>query len=96
MRSNIVPGGVFPDYELPDHTGKVRTLSELQGNTPQSAYTRRLYYAKGQLLRSVGPKQTSRIQDSLEDLIRLPDNATIHGRAVYFASQVRERRSSSD
>lgn len=24
MRSDIVPGGSFPDYELPDHTGKVR------------------------------------------------------------------------
>lgn len=20
MRSDVVPGGVFPDYELPDHT----------------------------------------------------------------------------
>ena len=30
MRSDIVPGGVFPDYALPDHEGIVRTLSELQ------------------------------------------------------------------
>jgi peroxiredoxin len=30
MRSDIRPGGVFPDYSLPDHTGTVRTLSELQ------------------------------------------------------------------
>ena len=28
------PGGVFPDYGLPDHTGTVRTLSELQGRDP--------------------------------------------------------------
>jgi hypothetical protein len=34
MRSDIVPGGVFPDYELPDHTGTVRKLSELQGEDP--------------------------------------------------------------
>ena len=34
MRSGIVPGGSFPDYELPDHTGKVRKLSELQGDDP--------------------------------------------------------------
>ena len=34
MRSDIVPGGIFPDYELPDHTGKVRKLSELQGEDP--------------------------------------------------------------
>jgi len=34
MRSDIVPGNSFPDYELPDHTGKTRKLSELQGNDP--------------------------------------------------------------
>ena len=34
MRSNIVPGSAFPDYELPDHTGKLRKLSELQGDDP--------------------------------------------------------------
>jgi hypothetical protein len=31
MRSDIVPGGILPDYELPDHTSKLRKLSELQG-----------------------------------------------------------------
>ena len=34
MRSDIVPGAVFPDYELSDHTGKRRKLSELQGQNP--------------------------------------------------------------
>jgi len=34
MRSDIVPGAVFPDYELSDHTGKRRKLSELQGQDP--------------------------------------------------------------
>ena len=34
MRSDIVPGGVFPDYQLPDHTSTVRRLSELQGDDP--------------------------------------------------------------
>ena len=34
MRSDIVPGGVFPDYELPDHTKQMRRLSELQGDDP--------------------------------------------------------------
>ncbi len=33
MRADIVPGGVFPDYALPDHEETVRTLSELQGDT---------------------------------------------------------------
>src|SRR4051794_1282275 len=34
MRSDIRPGGTFPDYELPDHTGTLRRLSELQGSDP--------------------------------------------------------------
>jgi peroxiredoxin len=34
MRSDIVPGGIFPDYELPDQTGQLRNLSELQGEDP--------------------------------------------------------------
>jgi peroxiredoxin len=34
MRSDIAAGGVFPDYALPDHTGTVRTLSELQAGEP--------------------------------------------------------------
>ena len=34
MRADIVPGAVFPDYELSDHRGRHRTLSELQGGDP--------------------------------------------------------------
>jgi peroxiredoxin len=34
MRPDIQPGAVFPDYALPDHTGTVRTLGELQGRDP--------------------------------------------------------------
>jgi len=34
MRADLVPGAVFPDYELSDHTGKHRKLSELQGQDP--------------------------------------------------------------
>ena len=34
MRTDIVPGAKFPDYELSDHTGKHRKLSELQGQHP--------------------------------------------------------------
>src|SRR3979411_886564 len=34
MRSDIVAGAVFPDYELTDHAGKRRKLSELQGPDP--------------------------------------------------------------
>ena len=34
MRSDIVPGALFPDYELTDHTAKRRKLSELQAQHP--------------------------------------------------------------
>src|ERR1700678_417259 len=34
MRSYIVPGAIFPDYELSDHTAKRRKLSELQAQHP--------------------------------------------------------------
>jgi peroxiredoxin len=34
MRSDIVPGAIFPDYELADHTAKRQKLSELQGQHP--------------------------------------------------------------
>jgi hypothetical protein len=34
VRNDIQPGAVFPDYQLPDHTGAPRRLSELQGEDP--------------------------------------------------------------
>jgi peroxiredoxin len=34
MRTDIVPGGTFPDYQLTDHNRTRRQLSELQGIDP--------------------------------------------------------------
>jgi peroxiredoxin len=34
MRADIKPGGIFPDYELTDHTKTRRRLSDLQENDP--------------------------------------------------------------
>ncbi|HKN43166.1 MAG TPA: hypothetical protein VJW23_04530, partial [Propionibacteriaceae bacterium] len=34
MRADIVPGAVFPDYELSDQRGTHRALSALQGGDP--------------------------------------------------------------
>src|SRR5580693_6105570 len=34
MRPDIVPGAAFPDYELTDHAGKRRKLSDLQELDP--------------------------------------------------------------
>ncbi len=44
MRSDIVPGGIFPDYELPDHTSTQRTLSEIQGDDPMILTLARGHY----------------------------------------------------
>jgi hypothetical protein len=37
MRAGIAPGGIFPDYELTDHTTTRRRLSELQGIDPTTS-----------------------------------------------------------
>jgi peroxiredoxin len=34
MRADIAPGKPLPDYELPDHRGKLCKLSDLQGDDP--------------------------------------------------------------
>jgi peroxiredoxin len=34
MRSNISPGGTFPDFELPDHENVTQKLSAIQGEDP--------------------------------------------------------------
>jgi peroxiredoxin len=34
VRSDIREGARFPEYELPDHDGEIRALSELQGANP--------------------------------------------------------------
>src|SRR5919112_4744396 len=44
MRPDIAPGGTIPDYELPDHTRVLRTLSELQGDDPMILTLARGHY----------------------------------------------------
>jgi peroxiredoxin len=44
MRDDIVPGAVFPDYALPDHTNTVRSLSEIQGDDPMIVTLARGHY----------------------------------------------------
>jgi hypothetical protein len=49
MRADITVGSAFPDYELPDHTGTLRRLSELQGEDPMIiVLAREAYSAKDQ------------------------------------------------
>jgi peroxiredoxin len=44
VRADIEPGGVFPDYELPDHTNTRRKLSEIQGGDPMILTLARGHY----------------------------------------------------
>ncbi len=44
MRPDIVVGGIFPDYELPDQTGTRRRLSEIQGDDPMVVVLSRGHY----------------------------------------------------
>src|SRR5437764_1300453 len=44
MRTDMKPGATFPDYELPDHTGQRRRLSELQENDPMIVFLSRGHY----------------------------------------------------
>jgi peroxiredoxin len=37
----LEPGARFPDLDLPDHTGRARTLSELAGSDPLALFTSR-------------------------------------------------------
>ena len=44
MRADIQVGAKFPEYELTDHTGKRRKLSELQGDAPMILVLSRGHY----------------------------------------------------
>jgi peroxiredoxin len=44
MRSDIAPGGTFPDYELPDQDRVTRRLSEIQGDDPMILTLARGHY----------------------------------------------------
>src|ERR1700678_2024435 len=55
MRSDIVPGGIFPDYELPDHTSTLRKLSELQGDDPLILTLARGHYCPKEHLQHLEP-----------------------------------------
>jgi peroxiredoxin len=49
MRADIKAGNAFPDYQLPDHTGRPRRLSEIQADDPMIiVLAREAYSAKDQ------------------------------------------------
>ncbi len=54
MRADIVAGAIFPDYELTDHTGKRRKLSDLQGRDPMILVLSREGYCPKDLRQAEG------------------------------------------
>ena len=63
MRASIVIGAVFPDYELTDHAGKRRTLSDLQGPDPMIVVLSRGGYCPKDLRQAEGLVQLHREMD---------------------------------
>jgi peroxiredoxin len=60
---DLSPGARFPDLDLPDHTGRRRTLSELAGGDPLALFTSRGWWCpkEQRYLREL-----SRVQDEFE------------------------------
>src|SRR2546422_4612815 len=88
MRSDIVPGAIFPDYELSDHTGKRRTLSELQGSDPMIVVLSRGGYCPKDRRQSEGLIQLHReievgycrlVTVSTDNLLETNENRTAVG-----------------
>ena len=71
MRSDIVPGAIFPDYELSDHTAKRRKLSERANTRDDTLDDITLYWLTDGLRRrtSAWPGRPS----SVERAVRSPD-----------------------
>ncbi len=57
---DLLPGGRFPDLDLPDHTGRPRTLMEIAGGDPLVLITSRGWWC---------PKE----QRYMRELVRLQD-----------------------
>ena len=77
MRSDIVPGAVFPDYELSDHRGKRRKLSELQQQDPmivvlsRGAYCPKDRRQHGSLRVPRSPRRVDAQESKAESLVQM-------------------------
>jgi hypothetical protein len=57
MRADIKAGNAFPDYQLPDHTGRPRRLSEIQAGDPMIiVLAREAYWERGDTDRFYPPE----------------------------------------
>ena len=63
MPSELVAGAAFPDLDLPDHTGRGRTLSELTGGDPVALFTSRGWWCPKEQRYM---RELCRVQDEFE------------------------------
>jgi peroxiredoxin len=91
----MIPGAVFPDYELSDHTGRHRTLSELQGSDPMIVVLSRGGYCPKDRRQSEGLVQLHREMEvgycrlvtiSTDNLLETNENRTAVGAHWPFLS----------
>ena len=87
MRADIAAGAVFPDYELTDHTGKRRKLSDLQGPDPMILVLSRGGYCPKDLRQAEGLVQLH--QEMEVGYCRLvtisTDNMEVRPSSIHFA-----------
>ena len=87
MRADIVAGAVFPDYELTDHSGKRRKLSDLQGPDPMILVLSRGGYCPKDLRQAEGLVQLH--QEMEVGYCRLAtistDNMEVRPSSIHFA-----------
>ena len=77
----LTPGGRFPDLDLPDHTGRPRTLAELAGGDPLALFSSRGWWC---------PKE----QRYMRELCRLQDEAEVaYSRIVVLSVDAPETQS---
>jgi peroxiredoxin len=95
MRADMVAGATFPDYELPDHTGTRRKLSQLQGNDPMIVFLSRGSYCPKDRRQTEGLLQLYREMEvgycrlvtiSTDDLMHTAENRTGAGAHWPFLS----------
>ena len=101
MRSDITPGGVWPDYALPDHTDTVRTLSELQGRDPLILTLSRSHYCPKEheqhlelaaFQSKVAVAYTQMVTISTDEHHELQDSSLLNGYAWARSPRERTRR----
>ena len=79
MRSDIVPGAIFPDYELSDHTTKRRKLSERALTRDEMLDDITLYWLTGgSPNRPVGTRHEEKTMTTFElDIASIRDRALL-------------------